>query len=287
MNFFKRLLAMFRKQKTETPAPVAPVAPPVVAPVAPPVMAPPVGSPVVPPTPTPTPTPPPIAGPVGTPSTWPRILVRNGVNVMAAEWISDLWLPSMEAWVFGHQPGTSVGEPSNAPAGLPRRSAAGYPLIYAIGGDGQAVGAPRVSFNGVTHDNDAAILTYVEAMKTRDTNLAEWQRLHSSVYYLGRGLKATDMSVQDRVYLYAMSQRYFGRVAAVNASTGSKYVGDLHRVILEGRNFEIAQCINDGAYNGGDSFDPAQYNGPCRAVVEAAFAALDAGTPWESMYEMR
>lgn len=67
---------------------------------------------------------------------------------------------------------------SNAPEGFPD-TFAGYPLFYAIGGDGKPVGKPKLVYNGNSFDSPKEVAAYKKAVEARDEaldNLAEFVR---------------------------------------------------------------------------------------------------------------
>lgn len=63
---------------------------------------------------------------------------------------------------------------SNAPAGYPDEQD-GYPLFYAIGGDGKPVGAGKLVYDGNPFDTVEQIATYKAAVAMRAMNLAAYQ----------------------------------------------------------------------------------------------------------------
>jgi len=87
------------------------------------------------------------------------LAVIDGVVLAIDEPIRADWKVSMEARVVCSQ-GRIGAEPSNAyDSGLPKRSPAGYPMVYGIGAFGPA--APgRVKYDGATFANDAEVEAY-------------------------------------------------------------------------------------------------------------------------------
>jgi len=99
------------------------------------------------------------------------LAIIDGLVFAIDEPIRADWKASMENRVFLAQ-GRIGFEPSNAfNSGLPKRSPAGYPMVYGIGQYGpQAPG--RVVYDGQTHDDDAAVERYKAAVRVRDANQA-------------------------------------------------------------------------------------------------------------------
>jgi hypothetical protein len=87
------------------------------------------------------------------------LAIVDGVVLAIDEPIRADWKVSMEARVMLSQ-GRIGREPSNAyDSGLPKRSPAGYPMVYGIGAFGpQAPG--RVSYDGQTFANDGEVESY-------------------------------------------------------------------------------------------------------------------------------
>jgi hypothetical protein len=97
---------------------------------------------------------------------FPKVKNFSGCNVMAAEPINPKWKPGIAAYIFGTQPGTFVRDPSNgmmANPPQPLRSAAGYPLVYALGAGGVVIGAPQVVYADATFKTDAELERYAAA----------------------------------------------------------------------------------------------------------------------------
>jgi hypothetical protein len=263
-NFFRMLRDMFRKPRK--PEVLTPVAPPAPAPVAPP----PVLAPVAP-------------APVAVkakPAMYPFYF--KGKTLLIADCrgpINAGWIPSMEGLVLGgaflpNSPAALVvSDPSNAPEGYPARSPESFPLFYAIGGDGKPVGQPRVSFNGVTLDNDAAVPAYLAAARQRDANIDAWvvafhaERFHGPIV-------AASLSQNDRAWLYAMSQKF--RDVQTPNPLGQIQSGCLHRVVLSGSNPDMARCINDGELEHRNYNDPASLGEPDNLALKAVvLSAID------------
>lgn len=258
-NFFRMLRDMFRKPRK--PEVLTPVAPPAPAPVAPP----PVLTPVAP--------------APAKPALYP--FHYKGKTLLIADPkgpINAGWLPSMEALVLGgfFMPQTTtyvIADPSNAPEGYPARSPESFPLFYAIDGDGKPVGQPRISFNGVTLDNDAAVPAYLEAARQRDASIASWEKAFLAERYHGP-VVAASLSQNDRAWLYAMSHKF--RDVQTPNSLGQIQSGCLHRAVLSGGNRDMARCINDGELEHRNYHDPASLGEPDNLALKAVvLSAID------------
>lgn len=119
--------------------------------------------------------PPPTAAPTGSPSApavtvggggtgWPQVVEVDGIKVMAFEPINPLWRASTMAHIMVKGGAGYVNEPSNG--GLcvppqPRRTAAGYPLHYALGAGNVAVGSPKIVFGDMDFDTDAEVAAFL------------------------------------------------------------------------------------------------------------------------------
>lgn len=96
---------------------------------------------------------------------WPRVLTVPTpwgipVRVNAAAPINPQWYPGMMASIVG-QSGT-LDEPSNGgKIGQPIRSAAGFPLAYALDGQGGYIDSPSVCVGDQTFNSDAAALDWL------------------------------------------------------------------------------------------------------------------------------
>lgn len=90
----------------------------------------------------------------------------DGVVLAIDEPIRADYKVSMESRVICAQ-GRIGREPSNAfDSGLPKRSPAGYPMVYGVGMYGP-VAPGRVAYDGSTFVNDAEVATYKEAVAKR------------------------------------------------------------------------------------------------------------------------
>jgi len=113
---------------------------------------------------------------------YPRLEVVDGVNMMLVAPLNPLFQPSMIAHIFGSQPGTQVGDPSNAAdpqyasLHLAARSAAGFPLYYAIGGDNagrlMVIGTPSVCTHDHSFNSDAEALAYIKRITLTPDQIA-------------------------------------------------------------------------------------------------------------------
>lgn len=101
-----------------------------------------------------------VSSPAATPE-WPKDTVHNGVRALLDAPLSPLYRWSQMCTVLGSQPGTRVADPSNGAAlGLPTRSAAGFPLAYAVA-NGTVVGTPTVMLGDNGFNSDAEVLQYI------------------------------------------------------------------------------------------------------------------------------
>lgn len=228
---------------------------------------------------------------------YPKIVQTSaGVNMLLQEPLNEAFRPSMEAWMFGHDnwpngtPRTFVGDPSNAPKGYARRSAAGYPLVYPnVHWDqakqewvGEPSGPPMISFNGSTFATDVAVEAYVVASAERDAALKKWEDEFIRTRYLGP-VDATRLTKNDHAWLYIKSTEY-----QFNTPIGNppKYHG-LHRLVLNGRNIDMARVINSGEQHAINNAG-VQPDGPLKDLliktVSDCFAAAIAGQPWEPKF---
>lgn len=128
----------------------------------------------------------PAAGGGGTETPYPKIVAVHGVNMRLDAPVSADYRPSMTAWIFGHQANTFVGEPSNgAKVGMPLRSAAGYPLFYAIGGDGKVVGTPSVLQGDQQFNSDAEVTAFnattTQTPEQAAQQSADWARVTAAI----------------------------------------------------------------------------------------------------------
>ena len=104
----------------------------------------------------------------------PGLAVVGGVALDLAEPLATDWMPSDTLREFARLE-RICHEPSNAPAGYPRRSPRGWPLFYAgvsWNGMGTPVGPPRVQFGNSTFADDAEVETWQRAAAARDANNA-------------------------------------------------------------------------------------------------------------------
>lgn len=97
--------------------------------------------------------------------------------------------------VFSAGGARALSDPSNAPEGYPTRSHGGYPLIYAIGGDGKPVGDPRLLYDAQTFANEDEIAGYKVAVAARDEALAQAPADDASKY-IGH-INPDDMGLYD------------------------------------------------------------------------------------------
>jgi hypothetical protein len=91
--------------------------------------------------------------------TYPKPVTHNGVQYMLQAPLPATFENSIAAITFGRPP-SIVRDPSNAPAGYPFRSAAGWPLSYAIGANGAVVGEPRMICGDQTFGSDQEVAEY-------------------------------------------------------------------------------------------------------------------------------
>lgn len=129
---------------------------------------------------------------------------------------------------------------SNAPAGFPDTSPGGYPLWYALGGDGKPVGSARMIYDGNTFGTDSEIASYRVAVAQRNLNLAAYQ----APAFVGT-IAMSSLSLADWCYIDALGSVNWNAVLAGDA--------DVFR----------AKTI-EAYYNGLASFDPASYTGPLK-----------------------
>ena len=121
----------------------------------------------------------PVAPPAASPAVYPRLEVVHGVNMLLNAPLNPLYRPAMSAFIFGsgnHQ----VSDPSNGDqVGMPLRSPAGFPLVYAIGSDGSGkkivVGTPSVYTEDHGFNSDAEVLQYI-ALTTKTAEQMEAER---------------------------------------------------------------------------------------------------------------
>lgn len=90
---------------------------------------------------------------------YPKLVTHQGVQYMLAAPLPAGYENGVAAITFGKPPSV-VRDPSNAPAGYPYRSAAGWPLSYAIGAGGLPVGEPRMVCGDQTFASDAEVAAY-------------------------------------------------------------------------------------------------------------------------------
>jgi hypothetical protein len=110
-------------------------------------------------------------------SGFPRFKSFGGAHFMLEEPLNPDWRPGPTDHVFGSG-SNYLADPSNGTGGaFPRRSPAGYPLVYGIEGDGtpSARLPARVLYGGTTHDDDAAVKVWIERSAARDRNLASYR----------------------------------------------------------------------------------------------------------------
>jgi len=92
-------------------------------------------------------------------ATYPKPVMHNGVQYMLNAPLPQSFENGIAAVTWGKPP-SIVRDPSNAPAGYPYRSAAGWPLSYAIGANGTVVGEPRMICGDQTFGSDAEVAAY-------------------------------------------------------------------------------------------------------------------------------
>lgn len=112
--------------------------------------------------------------------TYPKPVIHKGVQYMLNAPLPPYFENSVAAITFGKPP-SILRDPSNAPSGLPFRSAAGWPLSYAIGAFGATVGEPRMVCGDQTFASDAEVAAYaarlVEVEKIRaKTPAMTWEQ---------------------------------------------------------------------------------------------------------------
>ena len=74
---------------------------------------------------------------------------------------------------------------SNSPPGYPDTSDSGYPLFWAIGGDGLPVGVPRLVYDGQTFADEAEVESYKVRARARDGNLESWRKAWEAEVHTG------------------------------------------------------------------------------------------------------
>jgi hypothetical protein len=87
------------------------------------------------------------------PASYPRVEVIQGAQFDLKAPVNPAWQPSQYARMFGRN--MVLNDPSNAAAGQPLRSPAGYPLVYLIPGK-----PARVLYAESTYDDDAQVERY-------------------------------------------------------------------------------------------------------------------------------
>lgn len=103
----------------------------------------------------------------------PGTATFEGANFELVQPVAADWLPSMEERELAGRYGKVGGDPSNGDPNVAvgemgaMRSPAGYPMQWGKSGDGSIVGPGRVIYNGVTHDDDAAVEQYKAAIGAR------------------------------------------------------------------------------------------------------------------------
>lgn len=117
---------------------------------------------------------------------FPKLVEIDGTTYWLKAPINPKWRPAVTDRVMGAQfvpkpanrlPGVAyLQDPSNAPDGYALRSAAGYPLTYALQGDGHPAPGfpPGVLFDGTTHLSDADVESYIAAVQARDAALSQY-----------------------------------------------------------------------------------------------------------------
>lgn len=140
---------------------------------------------------------------------WPRILEfaqrfgRPNVRVMADAPINWQWTPPMSTILYT-QGGHYVFDPSNgAKVGQPLRSAAGFPLFYAVAGDNSAVGTPSVQFGDLSFNSDAEVFDYIARTTPGPgqdaANKAAWDAVGKSIGEQNVASSATTTSAASAV----------------------------------------------------------------------------------------
>jgi hypothetical protein len=95
--------------------------------------------------------------------TWPHLITVDGIQIMADAPINPNWKAPMLAHMvdtaghFGFEP--SNGNKAVPPQ--PLRSAAGYPLKYALAQGGAVVGTPSVLYGEESFNSDAEVAAYI------------------------------------------------------------------------------------------------------------------------------
>lgn len=129
--------------------------------------------------------PPVVVPPVLTPaSQWPRIIVVDGVRIMAKAPINPDWKPSMIARILGTQGATFVADPANgdeATPPQPLRSGLGFPIRYTIIA-GHVVGTGTILFGDNGFNSDAEVIDWLQRTTMTPAQIAQMQADWATVY---------------------------------------------------------------------------------------------------------
>lgn len=132
----------------------------------------------------------------------PGITTINSATIALLEPISARWKPSLTDQLLTKY-GSHGRDPSDAPLGQPRRSPAGFPLVY--GGPG----APRIVHNGQVFEDDAAVEDYERrAAETTANSIRRDNELKGTIYN-GR-FKASAISDEEAGFVYAYTRTQGG-----------------------------------------------------------------------------
>jgi len=135
----------------------------------------------------------------------PGTVTINGATIALLEPISARWKPSLTDQLLTRY-GRQGADPSDAGPGQPRRSPAGFPLVYTPWG-------AKVLHNGQTFADDAAVEAWEEAVARQDAANATRDAADAAQVYEGR-FKARSISDVEAGYIYAYTHTQAGTALA-------------------------------------------------------------------------
>lgn len=193
------------------------------------------------------------SGPVAV-AEWPHLITIDGINVMAKAPLNPAWKASSAGHIFGSQAGW-VYDPSNGDKAVPPqplRSAAAYPLKYALGAGGVVVGTPSVLYGDQSFNSDAEAETFIAKIGTGyEAALAARDEAAANQVYTGP-VPVASLTLADKMYLDWLSHQ--------PGKTNIAYQ------VLSGTALAIRQAINDVGNEPAmmQGYSPATYSGPLK-----------------------
>jgi hypothetical protein len=153
----------------------------------------------------------------------------NGATIALLEPISARWKPSLTDQLLT-QYGKHGADPSDAGPGQPRRSPAGFPLVYTPFG-------PRVLHNGQVFADDAAVEAWEAAVAQTAATSAARDAEYAARVYEGR-FKARSITNEEAGYIYAYTHTQAGTALSEKVYRGAG--------LFSGPRAEISDLISRG-----------------------------------------